>query len=108
MINENPAIREALSNQLSQLEAQRAQYAQAAQEAANLAHVGLLAQYPELQNVSGGNLPAILNVLQANNPQRYAQVVQGLLQTDHLHKAAANARAAQQQIEQARVQNLGS
>ena len=100
---ENPAIRGALENQLQQLEAQRAQYAQAAQEAANLAHVGLLAQFPELQQVSNGNLPAILNVLQANNPQRYAQVVQGLLQTDHLHKAAANARAAQQQIEQARV-----
>ena len=98
-----PAVRQALEAQLQTVEAQRQQYAQAAQDAANLAHAGLLGQFPELQHATASNLPAILNVLQANNPQRYAQVIQGLLQTDHLQKAAANAKSAEQQIAQARV-----
>jgi hypothetical protein len=99
---ERPAVRQALEAQLNTVEQQRAQYAKAAGEAFELAHASLFSQYPELQNVSGGNLPAVLNVLRHNNPARYADVVNALQQTDKLHTAATQAKAQEAQIAEAR------
>jgi hypothetical protein len=99
---ERPAVRQALESQLQTVEAQRAQYAKAAGDSFDLAHAALFINFPELNNAKGGQLQAVLGVLQQRDPARYAAVVSALQATDRLHATATQAKAQEAQIAEAR------
>jgi hypothetical protein len=85
------------------VQAQQA-FAQATQQAEAFAVQTLMASYPELQGLSVQQLPAALQVLRANNPQRYSDAVAHLARVDQLARANQQVQAQQQAQTQAVTQ----
>jgi hypothetical protein len=101
---QRPAVRQAIEAQLQTVEVQRQQYAQAAENAFQMAAAGTLSRFSELQGLAIADVPVALKLIERQNPQRYAEMYQAVSATDRLYQNAQQAKAAEQQIQQARVQ----
>ena len=77
-----------MEQQLQTVAAAREQYSTATQQAHELAHASLLANFPFLNSVSAQQLPAVLDVLQRENPTKHAAVVLALHSADRLYRLA--------------------
>ena len=104
---ERPAVRQALEQQISQVEQAKADYAQKAGAAFDMSYASLLSNFPELRGVNGQQLPAVLNVLQRENPVRHAAVMSALYTTDHLHTQASRAKQAEAIVAAAKTELYG-
>ena len=94
----NPKIRAALEAEISQVETARGQYAQAALQAAQLAGAATFAAFPELANLSAGELPTAIRLIAARDPARAQAIEQHVQRTQALYQASQQAAAQQQQI----------
>jgi hypothetical protein len=100
----NPKLRAALEQEVGKLEQSRAQYAQAAHQAFELSAASTFSQFPELNGVTMQTLPTVVNAIRQINPDRAVAIVRALQGTEQLHQASQQAKAAEQQIQQARHQ----
>jgi hypothetical protein len=99
---QNPRLRAALEQEVGKLEASRSQYAQAAAQAFELSAAAVYSQFSELNGATYQTLPAIINAVNQNNPQRAQAMVRALQSTEQLHQASRQATAAQAEIAQAK------
>lgn len=96
----NPKLRAALEQEVGKLEQSRSQYAAAAAQAFELSAAAVYSQFGELNGATFQTLPAIINAVNQNNPQRAQAMVRALQSTEQLHQASRQAQAAQAQIAQ--------
>jgi hypothetical protein len=69
-----------------------------------MAAAGTLSRFSELQGLSLQEIPTALKMIEKQNPARHAEIYQAVAATDRLWQNAQQARSAEQQIQQARVQ----
>jgi hypothetical protein len=98
----NPKLRAALEQEVGKLEQSRSQYASAASAAFELSAAAVYSQFSELNGATFQTLPAIINAVNQNNPQRAQAMVRALQSTEQLHQASRQAQAAQAEIAQAK------
>lgn len=106
VLQENPRLMEAIQQQRQADWAGANQTMAAAerwiQDSAMQATAGVFVAFPELQNISLQELPIALNMMQRQNPQRYAQVaqhinaIQGMVEQSNYVQRQQQQRAAQQ------------
>lgn len=68
LLSEKPQLRAQLEAPFQQAEAARQAFAGATQQIADVALSSVLANFPELQGVSGAELPTVLSFIQKNDP----------------------------------------
>jgi hypothetical protein len=94
-LQKSPKLRAALEQTAAQVqqfqqgaEQARQQYAQATHAATQAAIHSMIAAFPEFHGLTVEQMPAALQVLKANSPQRHAEAVQHLSRVDQLGRAA--------------------
>jgi hypothetical protein len=110
-LERSPRLKAALAEEAQRIQqvhsaASQAQqeFLQAADQAKQFAVTTLLASFPEFRGVSVEQLPAALQILKANNPERHASAIEHLARVDSLGKAQQQAEAQAQQQTQAALQ----
>ena len=97
---QDPEIRQAFEAPYQAAAQVQQAYTQATAQIAETAAAGLLAQFSELQGLNSQQLPVALQLIQRQNPQRHAEIVNHLQHVDGLYRTAQQAQAQQAQINQ--------
>ena len=74
VLEQHPAVRQALEVELQQAEQARTAYAQGLHQSATVAAASLLANFPELVNVPTAHLQSAITAIAASNPARAAAI----------------------------------
>jgi hypothetical protein len=101
---QNPKVREPLEQLVAQAEQTRSAYAQAAYDAYSVAAVAALAAFPELQGLTGQQVPVALQMIQQKDPARFSEIRSQLDRVDSLHRTVQQAQAQQAQVNHARYE----
>lgn len=104
VLEQHPAVRNALAAELAATEQHRAAYAQGLRQSATVAAASLLANFPELAQVPTEHLQSAITAIAASNPQRAAAIDAQLGRTQSLFNQYKQAEAAQQQIQAQQMQ----
>lgn len=99
VLEQYPAVRQALEAEVQQVEQARAAYAQQARQAAQMAGASLLATFPELANVPTDQLGTAISSIAQVNPQRAQAINAHLERTSALLNMAGKAQEAQAQLQ---------
>ena len=104
VLEQHPAVRNALAAELAATEQHRAAYAQGLRQSATVAAASLLANFPELAQVPTEHLQSAITAIAATNPQRAAAIDAQLGRTQSLFNEFKKVEAAQQQAHTQNVQ----
>jgi hypothetical protein len=105
VLEQHPAVRQALESELQQTEATRAAYAQQARQAAQVAAAAVLSQWPSLANLSAQELPHAISAIAKTDPATAAQIQGQLNRVQSLYDASVQAQKAQEKIQAQQFQS---
>jgi hypothetical protein len=105
VLEQHPAVRQALEAELQTVEQARGTYAQASRQAAQVAAAAVLSQWPSLANLSAQELPHAISAIAKIDPAAGAQIQGQLNRVQSLYDASVQAQKAQEQIQAQRFQS---